>query len=120
MAHYFLSTGIPVDASGRCQMNTEPAYMLTSAMFVRNESLVLPSLNLNTSLCTLDTDIHTPRIDSLKRHVYRVYNKASKEQLVQKVSLLFPKQSSDFDDSTEMTNGQFFEDVHGNEQNLYH
>ena len=67
----FCLTEFVLDENGKCNITMEISYLLLAAIFDRNEQLNLPMNNITPALQTINSDIHVPRIDSLKRHLLK-------------------------------------------------
>ena len=83
-------------AAGLCRVRLELSYLLVGALFERNQFLNQKPINVIDCIKAVDGEVRVPRVDSLKRHVLKRFQKVNSFEsiilkvLSEKVSILYP------------------------------
>lgn len=97
---FFSASGLAADLSGQCRVRLELSYLLVGALFERNQFLNQKPINVIDCIKAVDGEVRVrvrvPRVDSLKRHVLKRFQKVNSPEssilkdLSEKVSILYP------------------------------
>jgi hypothetical protein len=72
---FFSASGLA--AAGQCRVRLELSYLLVGALFERNQFLNQKPINVIDCIKAVDGEVRVPRVDSLKRHVLKRFQKVN-------------------------------------------
>ena len=72
---FFSASGLA--PAGQCRVRFELSYLLVGALFERNQFLNQKPINVIDCIKAVDGEVRVPRVDSLKRHVLKRFQKVN-------------------------------------------